>query len=99
MLPVLTHILQHMGNIAIDADSYGYHHEGEQCQEPACCVDIVQPQGIEHLKPEGAELDLIILERLILLQYRADHSRDCYDHQQGNCQVHGAEKFQHQGAA
>lgn len=61
---------------------------GQDKQKPRRAVNSVQPECIKHFEPERSELDDVILECLVLLEYRTDNLGNTDCNQQRDRQVH-----------
>ena len=78
---VVAQIGQVLGRVACDAQGRADDQEGQDQQEPPSAVDSVELERQKQLGPEGAELVHIVVDRLLLLEHRAD-DRGNADHRQ-----------------
>ena len=82
------------GAVTVQANTGAGHQKGQDQDEPAAGVNIVQTQPLEQAVPEGAELDNIILIGFVLFENGADNRSQRQRHQQGNGQIHGTKEAQ-----
>ena len=93
MLAVGLHVAQHARRVAVDAQAGGKHQEHQDQQEPGGVIDIVQPQHLEQLEPELAELHDVIGVGLVLLEHGADDRGDAEHRQQADGEAHRTHEF------
>ena len=94
---VVAQVGQVLGRVARDAQRGADDQERQDQQEPPGAVDGVELERQEQLGPEGAELVHIVVDRLLLLEHRADDRGDADHRQQRDGKAHRGQQF-HGGA-
>jgi hypothetical protein len=77
-----------LGRVACDAQAGGQHQKAQNGQEPAGAVHREQAEVAQHLGPERPELVDVVVQRLVLLDDRADHRGDADHRQQRDREAH-----------
>jgi hypothetical protein len=69
------------------------HQEQQDQQEPPGAVDRIEPRRPEELGPERPELVDVVVDRLVLLDDRADDRGDADDGEQRDREAHRREQL------
>ena len=93
-----THVLEHLGRIAYQADAGGDHQKSHDKQEPPGVIDLRHAELAENSIPVHTELVGVGQIRLVLLQDRTDNAGHADKHEQAHSKTHGAEQFNELGA-
>ena len=89
VLAKVAHFAQKFRRVAINAQAGAHHQKQQNGDKPPGVVDRVERQRVEHGVPKLAELIDVVIDRLVLLEHRADNRRNHQHGEQANGKAHG----------